>query len=845
MNFFWSDYQKTGDGIPKFHESTWEEFIDQKIYFRVTKGNSEQDKLSIGLWNPVKFKNNRRRLNDVESVCALVYDLDGKTDEFMSLLRAALKGLEYVLHSSFSHLFPGKGNCFRLILPLERPATQKEWKATREDFATLRGFPIGKDENGKDTGGDPKANNANTMFFWPSHSPDGAHEIERGHGRFVQVISSSTVVLKESKTTDGKGITGIPGHDGGFLRRWSVSTPGTEPKILYEKFKAGFPIAAIGNRDNELQKAMWCVANRMDGHQIHDTDEDIILLFMANSIRATPSPQEGDELTADHVREKLRRARRDVLSERTGQLLEKQKEEEFRESLFKNSISMELNIAVPTVLPVIATEPWNDNEEQEFSEKYFSGQFVKPLLLIREGKQFFVFTRKGFSPRLPNEYVGSYGVREGIINSGLNPVGIKRGETFVKTGKDILDGYPARTDIILTTQGSFVGHSRYDPETKIFTEVVNPMRRLEPYYDEEIAEFLALYCVKERDHAHLLAWLKRFPNLDLPNNVLFVYGPKNIGKSLISVALSRYWGRNSGIKPENFFETFQDAFVECPFIVADEGLPKGMVNSNEIRTFATTEEHNVNRKNLPTVTWKGCARMFISANNPDELKFSKDVLNQESIEAIESRFFRMEVSEQIKDFIAIRGGRAWTETLVAGDRFIRHVEWIHQYYQHRPLSEGERFPAQTDPADRMHDTMRLDQNLSEQACTLIWYCLKSPMAGPAADAWKNQHIFWYEIHGRRHLCVSSQIAQDATLWSVATEGQKVPVPDKRTLGRTLKLLASSHFKLEEGGRRIQEKRVWPIDLELFARWAVQSGYPESEIARLLKPTIESQVLYDA
>lgn len=827
MNFFWSEFRGVEDNIPKPREAPWETFIAEKMQFQVA--NSKD---AVGLWNPVKFKPESKRNNSgAEALSALVYDLDDKTDEFMSQLRASLAGIEHIFHTSFSHLLPGKANRFRIILPLSRPATRKEWRATRLSFAHAHGF-LGDD--------DRKADSECTFFYWPTHSPDAPHLIEHVKGRLVDVETSTSVERpKESRTApDGANgpLIGKLGHHDNFIQRWSKSPPGSDAFLWYEKFRSCQPIAAFGGRDDALQKAMWAVVNRMTNEQIHDVDENLIVNFMAKSIEATPGP-EDDRISADDVRSKLRRARRDVLTERAGQLTEKKDSEEFLNALFKKTHAAPEIARATDVKPVPPSELWTDLEKENFSRDFFGRTPIKPVILL--DRHFVVFTRNGFSQRLMNEYVGSFGVRESLGSSGIEPLGIKRGEVFIRSGKDILDKYPAMTDIAREVRGSFVGTSHYNSETKTFTEVVNPIRQVEPVQDLEIDKFLRAYCAKPRDYDHLLAWLKRFPNLNLPNNVLFVYGPKNIGKSLISIALSRFWNRESGIDPFNYFESFQDAFIRCPFVVADEGLPKDMVNSNEIRKFATTGEHMVNRKHMPAVPWSGYARMVINANNVDELKFSKDVLNQESIEAIEARFLRIQVSEKIREFIQERGGRAWTETLVAGDRFIKHVQWLAQYHEHPQLSTDARFPAMTDPDDRMHDSARLDQSLSEPVCAVIWRCLQRTSDNVVAEAWDRRRIFWHELKGKQHLCVTSRIAANSLLWSNSIDGQNIAVPSGRKMGMTLKLLTDPQFKTQEGGYQVAAGvRAWPIDLGLLRKWATESGCPQDEIERLLTPPSE-------
>lgn len=823
--FFWSEFSNGKDNVPKQRETTWEQFVIEKMHFTETG-----DKKTSGLWSPTKYAPNATRgLRGVQSLSALVFDFDDKSDEFTEKLRASLTGIEHVFHTSFSHLQPGKQNRFRLIFPLAREANSKEWKVTR--LATAKNFGFGIED-------DRQTRHRATIFYWPACLPGAPRILEHVQGRRIEVEAADSALpeIDDSSKTAPSNVgvlRGTLGEHGNFLRRWASSEKESDAFSWYQVFLAGKPIAALGHRDDALQKAAWAIANRMTNDQLRMVDENVIVQFAAKSLNATPGPDD-DRITADDFCEKLRRARRDVLFERTAGLQEEAEEKAFLAVLEKRAQPMPELSKTTNVSPLAPVKPWNDEEKKQISELFFSGKEIIPIL--NHGAQYILFSKsRGFSQRLHNDVVGNYAIAENLLEAGIEAIGSKKGELFVRSGKNLLDTYPSQSAIIAKVEGSFVGHSRFDNETKIFTEVVNPIRRLEPVFDQEIDDFLRAFCTHHRDYESLLAWLQRFPDLTKPSNVLFVHGPKNVGKSLLTKALARFWGYDAGTPPRAYFETFQDAFVLCPYVLADEGLPKEMVNSNKIREFATTYRHTVNRKNLPAVTWNGYARMAINGNDPDELKFNRDVLNRESIAAIEARFLRIEVNEAARAFIEEHGGLAWTTAFISGDKFIQHVEWLAANYQPKILSEDVRFPAMTDPANRMHDAARLDQDISESVCAMIWKCLAQSAGGASQQAWERGHICWHEFYGKRRLFVSAQLVSDPQLWQNSTEGQALPKPSPRKMGLALRLLSDPLIRTDVGGVRIEQKRMWPIDLNLLRHWAAESNVSEFEIKRLLRP----------
>jgi len=81
------------------------------------------------LWSPARFVDHMRRQSSVETVHALVYDIDAPhpdLETFASRVEAALPGIAWWAHSSFSSV-PGALR-FRVVFEVSRAMTAKEFR---------------------------------------------------------------------------------------------------------------------------------------------------------------------------------------------------------------------------------------------------------------------------------------------------------------------------------------------------------------------------------------------------------------------------------------------------------------------------------------------------------------------------------------------------------------------------------------------------------------------------------------------------------------------------------------------------------------------------------------------
>ncbi len=102
---------------------------------------------------------------NVDSIHALVLDIDGITPEEMADLRHKLKRVCHFMHPSFSWNRSAGKEAWRVVLPFETPVPGHQWKEVWQDYITTY-FPYN----------DPVTSDPCRLFFLPSHPQTGRPE---------------------------------------------------------------------------------------------------------------------------------------------------------------------------------------------------------------------------------------------------------------------------------------------------------------------------------------------------------------------------------------------------------------------------------------------------------------------------------------------------------------------------------------------------------------------------------------------------------------------------------------------------------------------------------------------
>ncbi|HZN68332.1 MAG TPA: hypothetical protein VFB66_23805 [Tepidisphaeraceae bacterium] len=134
------------------------------------------DKEAVGLWSPTQYNQNQKRKNEnVISLCALVFDFDGREPEWQRL-----EPYEYVAHTTFSHGFgdPEKDKppapYWRVILPTAVPVLADQWEAV-----------WGPAHYALAPSADAACGDVSRAYFNPSCRPGGPREARHHPGRLL------------------------------------------------------------------------------------------------------------------------------------------------------------------------------------------------------------------------------------------------------------------------------------------------------------------------------------------------------------------------------------------------------------------------------------------------------------------------------------------------------------------------------------------------------------------------------------------------------------------------------------------------------------------------------------
>jgi len=797
VSFFWNEFNDLQDNnTTNGQEAPWAAFVEMLAHREVSTKNQ------VGLWSPTKYlPGTNRSKAGVQALSAMMFDFDDVSEAYLNTLRDRIKGFEYVLHSTFGHLQTPNTTRVRVILPLARAASPAEWEATRTNFADAMEWQAVTEKSDVE-GYDAQANHCATFFYWPSHAPGAEFIFEKNAGRLLEVDTSTKPKAKPAKkveTPAAAEFAGQPGVGANFLEVWGAVKKGAAAKA-FAKYRDGKPISGAGGRDAAMQRDVSAIAEAMPYDELTTIDENIIIDFVAASIAATPAGDDGSLKTEDDFREKLRRARQWVYGQKGGA-----EGISFRKAMAKHARAPE----------PIAEEPiredrfWPEELKAYLSQKHFDGG---PLQLFLGFKRHFkVLSREGFGRWLDREEAINYAKQHETRYATKSFQYMKILPSGRETEATIYDLAEKHGKILEAVSGSFIGETRYNLATNSLIEVVNPIQKPKAHYHEEVDGFLRVFCKNEQDYPRLLAWLKRFPRLDQTSNILTLSGRKNTGKTMLGSALAGFWGKKTGITPESFFGSFQDPLLECPYVFADEGLPKRMTSSQTIRNMTTANSHSVNRKGLPRIDVAGHLRMVI-ATNDSTMKFVDDDLSADAIDAIDARLLKIEVSDDAGYYIAERGGREWTDRLVAGGLILQHVQWLSENYApSEGITSDPRFPATNWNTRGSSANARMSNEYTEPLC-LFLYRLLVDASYRDADAWRKGDIFFKAEKGKLKLFVSPWYSQDMLKWQFIST-TKVPSID--TTSKILHSLSDEKSARNVRSPKGEQKKRWSIDLLKF------------------------------
>lgn len=209
--------------------------------------------------------------------------------------------------------------------------------------------------------------------------------------------------------------------------------------------------------------------------------------------------------------------------------------------------------------------------------------------------------------------------------------------------------------------------NNYNPGTQVLTLAPARRRKLTPKPWPDVAQWLQNLAGPA--YPDLEAWLKGLARLDMPSPALYLWGKKNVGKTLLAYGLSQIWEHDL-CTIQDAQNSFNSKLQENPLILADEGFPSD-TSFTWLRSFLSTARRPVNAKYAAPYQLHGHVRMIVTANNPAAFDMgTRKALTFEDANAISERVMQIEVCQKASDYLESLGSvRHW----VTENRIAEHV----------------------------------------------------------------------------------------------------------------------------------------------------------------------------
>lgn len=770
-------------------------------------GRSNDCRLKSGIaWCPCEFKDGVRAKSNVLNTWALVLDLDHQPLAELDLVTKGIEaaGLDYVLHTTHSHRLEPDDACARVIFPLDRPVTAKEFPRLREAACSMLGIHA-----------DPRAKDPSRLFYLPSapkegpflgyHVPGIPLPVEdllayQGSPVLASVPAPAAVVV-----ADGPA-------DMAALRETLKRVKDEKSRELVMKAMKGEVIAEEGARDDTLHKLMSILAFSLPT----TTPSEAMLELVRPGIMLMPGdPPEGKGSWMEMAAAKLERARSDRLASDERKV---KWNAEVRARLGVSAASDDAEVvAAQDVAGEVAanedpTQPYTEERILEWAkEAGCSREEWNKRWIITTGTAFWVWREGRYLPPISKEALDVCMERD----LARAPVKIKienenTGNFHRRKTKEILADYARvarRTEADLVLQKSY-----FDSATETFREAVCPLRPIEAVFNPKIQEWLEMVGGDQKEQ--LLDWVATLTQLDRQTCALYLHAGPGVGKTLLATGLARLWTRGGPSALEDVLSGFNDTLVNCPLVFADENLPEKFRHATTLlRKIIGQSVRPLNRKFLPTSQLRGSLRLILAANN-DRLLETGEELSPEDLAAVSSRFLYLDPikrSEEISNYLLDVTPASITREWLDGDGIAQHAVWL---AQNRAVQSMGRFLVEGNRRS-FHEQLVTASGAVGQVTEVIVGALFHP-SGQRFRADERIQI------GGGHLWVST--AYISAYWADFVRGR--PCPTTTSIGTALRNLSYGSIQLPSprGNKHI----YWRLRPGLISAWMRRTSFGDPE-----------------
>ncbi len=800
-------------------------------------------------WIPATFKTPLARGNaHVKTITVATFDLDGvpylegevraldkhgkpKTHRTMTqaewygvLQRIDASGLAAAVHSSYRYSPEApKG---RVAFRLSRPMLPGEWPIVRLHLDDL--YKLNCDRSTKDL---------TRLYFLPA-APHGApvfaaitdgtavvnvDEIVKGHR--VEALTASIQAGATQRTQDAlaaaKAASDVP-VDLDLLRKFLKTAQGANASLIKTALK-GESFASEGGRDNAVNNL--CAAARF-AVPANTPTEALVEIFRESLSRLPHNPGED---WINEARKKLdRHQERRIVHDSARQAQQDEASARLRAEAARSAYAAprraDTTPKEANDLPGSSDEPEPDLNAFAFlnvgpySEadlaQWATDQGCVDVLdfqrrwIITRGNANYVFVEGRYLPPVPRENL-EHSLQRDLARSPCELVTVDgKGNKKLKDTRLILHDYSTvarETQADLALQQSF-----YEPHTQTYHEAVTPLRNLKAEYHQEVQDWLDLLDPKGK----LTDWVACVPRLDRQLCAVYIDGPKGCGKTLIASGLARLWTTGAPSALSRILEGFNESIIQCPLILADEGLPQKKGITAELRNLIGTTSRTLNRKFLPMVSLKGSLRLVIAGNN-DRLLDTGEELSANDLDAVASRIFYLKTNKAPSDYLERIGGPPKINKWINDDIMAEHSLYLRNT---RKVNENARFLVEGDTGT-FHRHLAMGSGVSGTVCEWLVRRLADKSPSPTSLIQIGQGELWVN---------TGALATDQA-WVRYVPSFKVP--SATSIAKALRGIATRVVSVNLGGEDIQYHQI-DSELILTAVERLQMGDPNAIRAKL-------------
>lgn len=627
-------------------------------------------KKKLGAFSPVEYIPGKRRgQRNILRVHVAALDIDNITPEQFATLLPCLQGLNSLIYTTYRHpkAFRQADSRYKLrvLVELSEPVSgdprhwKNFWMRLNQRFAGLT---------------DPSTKDVSRLFYGPfcAEGEEEEHFLFRFEGAPLNVEE-----LKQKPLQIDVRVMASQSFAREMLGQLAKKLlRSTDPYQYWlgqclNLVDKGEVYAEPGQRDIVTFKLACAIAEAFP----HASAADVSKHF-APSIQLMTAI-DIDCLTIEDVEEKVQRKQQEVLEEDINRAEEE--EEQDRMALLK-------------AFQGKRSTPYTQEELQGFANK--QGCTIEDLRsrwVIQHKAAYYVYYNGEYYHHTKDDFASAALVR--LAPAQTSGVQLRKmiGKEVVPLGpKELVDHYGTVVDSHVMSY--IATNSAYDPQQNRLVESVATLRRdLRPTFDPVVDQWLRL--LGGEHYAALQEWLAGTPLLYRASSALILIGKTGAGKGLLAAGLARLWSSLS--PPTRLAEVlgtpFNAQLTTMPLVLADEALPsdfKGNGKTAELREFIQAAAHSLNQKYKPPSTLVGHIRLIIAANNENIFNIHEH-FTPEDIEAIASRFCRVNVSEISKRYLETLG-REQTTSMIYDDRIANHV--LHLAVTYAPAA-NDRFIA--------------------------------------------------------------------------------------------------------------------------------------------------------